>query len=175
MKHVFVTITTFLSLILSLFIFGTADAGFVSNFTGKLTNKSFGGKVLWTPIPGVICTGLGMSVVLSSNIGGAVSAARSATSGGGAAGVIGGIYGMIPTYTTNPLRLPQIGGYILGTEKLIPNFTLCKIGDIPIPVLKTTDNYGTSGRGGASTELKTLTPKLPDIKTPGLAPIPIYH
>jgi hypothetical protein len=143
MKHLFAAGAIFLSIIISLFSFNVANAA----LTSKLT-KSFGGKILVTPIPGVICIGLGQAVYMNSNIGGAINAARSATSsasgGEKAMSILGGIYGMIPTYTTNPLRKPVISRFILGTEKLIPDFKTCKIGSVPIPVLRTTSNYGIS-------------------------------
>ncbi len=143
MKHLFAISAIFFSIMLSLFSFNIADA----SITNKLT-KSFGGKILITPIPGVICIGVGQAVYMNSNIGGAINAAKSATSsatgGEKALSVLGGIYGMIPTYTTNPLRKPIISRFILGTEKLIPDFKTCKIGNIPIPVLRTTSNYGIS-------------------------------
>jgi len=143
MKHIFAVGAISLSIILSLFSFNIANAA----ITSKLT-KSFGGKILVTPIPGVICIGLGQAVYMNSNISGAINAAKSATSsasgGEKALSVLGGIYGMIPTYTTNPLRKPVISRFILGTEKMIPDFKTCKIGNIPIPVLRTTSNYGIS-------------------------------
>lgn len=144
MKHIFAAGAISLSIVISLFSFNVANASILS----KLNSKSFGGKILVTPIPGVICIGVGQAVYMNSNIGGAINAARSATSsasgGEKAMSILSGIYGMIPTYTTNPLRKPVISRFILGTEKLIPDFKTCKIGNIPIPVLRTTENYGIS-------------------------------
>jgi hypothetical protein len=144
MKHLFAISAISLSIVISLFSFNVANASIIS----KLNTKSFGGKILVTPIPGVICIGLGQAVYMNTNIGGAINAAKSVASSSSGAGtamsVLGGIYGMIPTYTTNPLRKPVISRFILGTEKLIPDFKTCKMGSIPIPVLRTTSNYGIS-------------------------------
>jgi len=117
--------------------------------TSKQTDKSFGGRVLLAPIPGVTCLGLGKLLVLNTNIGALIGAATSATDKNSDATIktvstLMNLYNMIPTYATNPLKTPNIGGQILGTEKPIPSLSTCFIGSVPIPVFLTTINYGTS-------------------------------
>jgi len=127
-----------------LLIFGT------SKQTAEATvYKSFGGRVLLAPIPGVTCLGLGKLLVLNTNIGALIGAATSATSKDSEAtaktiSTLMNLYNMIPTYATNPLKSPNIGGQILGSEKPIPSLKTCFIGSVPIPVFLTTANYGVS-------------------------------
>jgi hypothetical protein len=114
-----------------------------------IPKKSFGGKILLAPIPGVTCVGTGKLMVLTSNVGAAVGAVASSTNkdsstGGKALGTAMALYNMIPIYTTNPERRPKPFYNTLGTAKMVPNFSTCKIGSVPIPVLKTTENYNIS-------------------------------
>ncbi len=113
--------------------------------------KSFGGTIILAPIPFIKCTGIGKSTLLTSNISGLIDIAKSAASAPSkskAIRIAAGIYKMIPTYTTNPRKVPIPGKQILGNEKLIPDLKTCYItagpAQIPIPVFKTTDNYGVS-------------------------------
>lgn len=112
---------------------------------------SFGGKVVSTHIPSVICTGGGTGpIMLSSNIGGAVNAVSSQFSDSKGQRIVGGVtgvYKMIPFYATNLKKIPKIGGHILGKADIAPNFSICKIQagefSIPFPVRKTS-YYGVS-------------------------------
>ena len=163
MKHLFVTFAIFISLVLSIFNFEVANASFTSKLTAKiLPTKPIWGQVLVTPTPGIICTGLGQTMVLSSQVQAAQDTLKGAINGSNnierASSVITGLYNMLPTYGTDPLKKPTLGGYVLGLNFAIPNLSLCKIGSIPIPVFKTTDTFGVSGG------LKTLTPKWSDLK-----------
>ncbi len=164
MKHFFVAFVMLVSLILSVFSFGVADASFTSRLTKKLTpTKPVWGKVLMTPTPGIVCAGLGQTMVLNSQLAGlktAVDGAVNSTNGiERTSAVLGGIYNMLPTYASDPTKRPIIGGYVLGLNNAIPNFSLCKIGTVPIPVLKTTSTFGVSGA------TKMMTPKWSDLKT----------
>lgn len=116
---------------------------------GFIPTRDFGGKTLVAPIPGLICIGTGASLLLSSNVAAFTQTVTAAVSSGDknkAANIISGILSMIPTYATNPTRIPRTGQDILGQENLIPNFSTCYITfgiiTIPIPVYKTTNNYG---------------------------------
>lgn len=113
---------------------------------------SFGGKVVSTKIPGIVCTGGGIGpILLSSNIGGAVSAASSQFSGSKGQKIIGGVtgvYKMIPFYAINYTRIPKVGGYILGKANIAPNLSICKTNSSPpisFPVRITRD-YNVSKR-----------------------------
>lgn len=114
------------------------------------TTFSFGGKVISTRIPGVTCTGGGTGpIILSSNIGGAVSAVSSQFSdskGQKIVGGVSGVYKMIPFYATKLTKKPKINGYILGKADILPNLSICKTTStppIPFPV-RTTSDYGVS-------------------------------
>jgi hypothetical protein len=144
MRHFFSALMIFIVLIL---FFAISHENVTA--TVSLPSKSFGGRVLLAPIPGVTCLGIGKLMILSSNVGALVGAVASATNKdsnttGKIISTAMNLYGLIPTYATNPLESPKISGQILGTEKWIPSFTTCYIGTFPIPVLKTTSNYGVS-------------------------------
>jgi len=122
-----------------------------SSSSSKKYTFAFGGKVLSTTIPGVICTGIGTPIILSSNIGGAISAASSqfsSSSGEKITGGVTGVYKMIPFYATNITKQPKVGGYILGKADIAPDLSICKTEtDPPIPVpVRKTSNYGVSKR-----------------------------
>ncbi len=110
----------------------------------------FGGKVIATQIPGVVCTGTGTLAILSSNIQGAVDATTSQFSKSTGQKVVGGVtgvYKMIPFYATNLQKKPKIGGWILGKANVAVDTSICKTTSeppIPIPVRKAS-NYAVSG------------------------------
>jgi hypothetical protein len=130
MKHISCMFLVFLSL--------TIAAPHVLHAKGLTV--SFGGRVYLAPISGVTCIGTGTSTITSENTGGAVQTAQSHST----MDTLNGIYKMIPVYTTDPSKAPRVGKWILGRKKLIPDISTCSIGNVPIPVLRTTENYGVS-------------------------------
>ena len=112
--------------------------------------KSFGGKVYLAPIPGVTCEGTGKTALLSSNVKGLTKLIKSlftTPSKKKALEKLSAVYSMIPVYTTSPQKVPKTLGQILGKEKLVPDLKTCQVdvfGGIPLPVLRTTDNYNVS-------------------------------
>lgn len=132
---------------------------------GSLT-VPFGGRVLSLTVPTVTCQpadGGTAPVVLSRNIAGVVRAVSGSANGNkdtlerlSDIGV--GLYKAIPLYamkyssvTGQPLKMPQIGDWILGHQKLVPNVATCQTSifgaPIPFPVVES-DNYGVSRRSG---------------------------
>ena len=104
---------------------------------------AFGGKVLTTTLPSVICTTIGTApVVLSSNLGGVMEIAA------GGVGVVSGAYNILPYYAPSPLKRPVPGSWVLGNAEIVPNFHICNstlLGGFPVPVKKMTE-YGVSAR-----------------------------
>lgn len=134
-------------LIMYLFVFLSSYIYTEANFSEQFTTKSFGGKVLLTPIPGVSCKGSGKLMILSSSIG-AVKKATKGEAGESdtdkATRILGSALDVLPIYATRTDRQPRILKNALGRKKIAPNFTLCQINTptpIPIPILKTTNNY----------------------------------
>lgn len=149
-------------IIIGILVFPTfAHAVFVRS------TSSFGGKVLSTTVPSVVCTGFGTGpVLLINNISSLGSAVYSGVSGGQqvitkTANVAGGIYGAIPFYTKINIipsfgggttgfvsPTPKVGDWILGNADIIPDFSTCAIqagpARIPFPV-RDTSQYNTSG------------------------------
>ena len=111
---------------------------------------NFGGTVITTMIPGVVCTGLGYGpIIIKPPLSALADAALSSVGNDSTAQKIGkgvdSISKMIPYFATNLLKKPKMGKTILGKANLIPNFTICKItvgtAQIPFPVRKTKE-YG---------------------------------
>ncbi len=115
-------------------------------------SKGFGGKVYMAPVSGITCNGLGRLMILSSNTRSALSTvgAQGGMKKSEAESFAKGIYGAIPTYSTNPSKSPIVGGQILGKENATPDLRTCYIptptGPVFIPVFKTTNNYNVSAR-----------------------------
>lgn len=110
----------------------------------------FGGKIITTAIPGVVCFPPNAGpVVTTQTIGGLVGAGIFAAGGNMSGGVRAGgialsLYSAIPIYTTDPTKIPRPGGYILGLHQVIPSFQYCNAGgSFPFPVMQTTI-YGVS-------------------------------
>jgi hypothetical protein len=143
-------------IIIFLFLFASIKMVFATTYSSTF---SFGGKILVDKIAGVTCTGNGFGpLILSSNVGGAVSIITSSLNGNNSTGkkvvgVVSGVYKIIPFYATNQQKKPQKGGWILGRADISIDTSTCKIksGDtsIPFPVRKTS-NYGVSGGSSGS-------------------------
>lgn len=171
-KHTLLGIVLFMLIILPVIVnaqpapgssFGGSNSSGGSNTrTKRPLTVPFGGRVISLTVPTVTCTpadGGTVPVVLSSNLAGVARAGFSAVDPNQDAlqkinniGV--GIYRAIPLYTLRigstdgkTVKQPQIGDWVLGRQKLIPNLGTCQISafgtPIPFPVVET-DNYGTS-------------------------------
>ncbi len=143
----------YFSLLLLFFIVPTPVVG----ATFKNMTLPFGGRVLTTELPGVTCLNpIGTApVVLTSNLAGLLRAGTAAADGSQATGqrvtnIATGLYRAIPLYTWAytknsggvPAQQPKQGDWILGRQKIVPNFSTCLIGEtVPFPVVET-DNFG---------------------------------
>ena len=104
----------------------------------------FGGKIIADKISGVTCSSGGTVLILSSEIGGAVSAVSSGASNGSAGqkttGIVSGLNKTIPYYVENGSKKPKEGQSILGNAELAIDSSTCKIkigkSSIPFPIRK---------------------------------------
>lgn len=89
----------------------------------------FAGRIILTQIPGVVCTGIGTGpIVLLSTF------------------KKGTVYDKIPFFATDMMKIPTMGGIIMGKAEIVPDFSTCQLmtePPIPFPVRKTS-YYGVS-------------------------------
>ncbi len=113
---------------------------------------NFGGKILTTQIPAVVCNPfLGSApVLLSSNLAhfaaGAYAGATSDSAVGKAGFFVLSVWSLLPYYTISYTKIPRAGDQILGRYEIVPDFSTCRVPPyFPIPVKKTS-NFGVSER-----------------------------